>query len=342
LQGQAVVEVLLANGADASREDSQGQTPLFLAAKTGRRKLVELLLDSAGPSALLHRDLQQRTVLHCAALAGASGVVQFLLWRGAARDARDVTSRTPLDYAEGEGHTEIIELLTSPHSGPDPGKFELPPDGGQIEGDGVEETAGDNGAALGAALGCSASFLVLCCVCYVARRKRAKVSTYTDHRSHGDSHLGPEIILESLKMSGSTHSTKGVGPQAERSPVTKARNYKRHVAPVTDGCESQTLKSLEQGEGRSKKPKEEGTRSPVLAIKPYVAGPEHAISWLQTRTRTPASAPAIESEMPVRPKVIGRAAKTPTQPRVSAKPKVAAKPKGRPKNSKTARPVMQP
>eukprot|EP00746_Dinoflagellata_sp_MGD_P168302 gnl/MRDRNA2_/MRDRNA2_99652_c0_seq1.p1 gnl/MRDRNA2_/MRDRNA2_99652_c0~~gnl/MRDRNA2_/MRDRNA2_99652_c0_seq1.p1 ORF type:complete len:561 (+),score=105.99 gnl/MRDRNA2_/MRDRNA2_99652_c0_seq1:214-1896(+) len=173
--GEAMLSVLLAHGADASYLDSKGQSPLFLAVATDRSPLVAALLE-ASPTALHHQDFQQRTPLHHAALRGARSVVKLLLKHGARLDVRDIAAKTPLDYAMDEGHTKIALLLTPRDK--DEFDFQLPPNGGLIEGGLIDDSKhGDGHVVLGGVLGGLASVCLLCiaCICVRARRRRCKV-----------------------------------------------------------------------------------------------------------------------------------------------------------------------
>jgi hypothetical protein len=171
--GKAMLAALLAYGADASRLDSKGQAPVFLAVAADRQQLVSALLE-ASPNVLNQRDAFMRTPLHHAAFKGAVSVVKVLLKHGAILNVQDDASKTPMDYAKEEGHAAIIALLT-PRDPNEQLDFKLPPGGGLVEG-GEQHEPGNDSAELGLALGVTVSFILLCCGCACARRRRAKVA----------------------------------------------------------------------------------------------------------------------------------------------------------------------
>jgi len=107
-----VMELLLANGADANARTSLGETVLMAAAGQGHRDVVELLLTNhAEVNAKAVGDL---TALHMAAANGDKDTVELLLVRGADVNAKDINGHTPLDTAAEKHHTEAVELLSNP------------------------------------------------------------------------------------------------------------------------------------------------------------------------------------------------------------------------------------
>lgn len=219
-QGDEVASVLLAHGANATQEDAQGQTPLYLAAKSNRRDLAAMLLDTAGPSALHHRDLQGRTPLHIAALSGAAAVTKLLLLHRAALDVKDKMARTAIDYAEMEGHTPVIALLTASSADGGPG-WRLPPDAIENSDD-PQEPSGDNAVLLGAVLGGTASFVIMCGVAIIMRRRHAKVAIETEvQRRRYDA---PEVEYLKSTLRPAKPPTQVLGKPSddiEGSPATK-------------------------------------------------------------------------------------------------------------------------
>ena len=128
-----IMEALLAAGADPSLTIENGTTPLMAAAgllqtQGNRSKRLEAVQFSAAwnesDSADAVRFLvahgadinavntSAQTALHCAAYMGANPVVQFLIDKGAAIDARDAQGQTPFRIAEahlnvaGQGITD--------------------------------------------------------------------------------------------------------------------------------------------------------------------------------------------------------------------------------------------
>ena len=111
----AVIEALLAAGADQSLTTDDGTTPFMAAAGLGRSTFrpnqtrgtrsrgaeaaVELLLAAgADINAVNEADF---TALHGAAFRGLNEVVEYLVLQGADIDARDFRGRTPFRLAEG-------------------------------------------------------------------------------------------------------------------------------------------------------------------------------------------------------------------------------------------------
>ena len=58
-------------------------------------------------------DKDRWTLLHYAARYGQLETVKFLVERGANINAKNNYRKTPLDIAKEEGHTEIINVLSS-------------------------------------------------------------------------------------------------------------------------------------------------------------------------------------------------------------------------------------
>lgn len=94
----------LANGVD-----SNGMTPLHLAALSGFPGIVWLLLKyKANVNARAHNGM---TPLHAAAMAGHTDVAELLLVRGALVNARDELGNTALYVASWDGQIEMVRLL---------------------------------------------------------------------------------------------------------------------------------------------------------------------------------------------------------------------------------------
>lgn len=85
---------------------------LFQAAATGSAALVdELLADGADANAASRNGY---TPLHRAAQNGHLEVVRKLLAHAAARDARTADGNRPADLARRNGHADIVKLLEPP------------------------------------------------------------------------------------------------------------------------------------------------------------------------------------------------------------------------------------
>jgi uncharacterized protein len=100
---------LITAGAGVNEPDSDGDTPLMLAAAQGHTDIIVALLRK-GADASLHND-QGETALHQAAHGGHLGVIEALLATGAHVDARDNGGSTPLMCATFGGHANVAMAL---------------------------------------------------------------------------------------------------------------------------------------------------------------------------------------------------------------------------------------
>lgn len=92
-----------------SHADQCGWTVLHQAASAGRSGIMERLILLGAP--LEAGTKTGATALHYAASKGHLGAVELLLRSGARAEALDVKGETPLHRAAAQGHTTIVEAL---------------------------------------------------------------------------------------------------------------------------------------------------------------------------------------------------------------------------------------
>jgi ankyrin repeat protein len=104
-----VIEKLLKSGADASKSDRSGQTPLHWAARGGHADAARLLLERRASVEARSRD--GSTPLHLAAEVDSAAVVSLLLRHGADALAQSKSRRTPLHVAAERGSCSAVATL---------------------------------------------------------------------------------------------------------------------------------------------------------------------------------------------------------------------------------------
>jgi ankyrin repeat protein len=105
----AMLDLLLAYGANANETDAQGNSPLSHAAALGSIDAVERLI-AAGVQ-LDWANQQGMTPLMRAAQVGANAIVRRLIDAGALVDLTDFTGRDALAWAETNGHQRAAAML---------------------------------------------------------------------------------------------------------------------------------------------------------------------------------------------------------------------------------------
>jgi uncharacterized protein len=106
----ALIERLLAAGADAAAANAYGATPMSEAAKIGNTTVIGMLLDAGADVESPGADGQ--TALMIAARGGNVDAARLLLERGAHVDATESWRRqTALMWASAQRHAEVVRLL---------------------------------------------------------------------------------------------------------------------------------------------------------------------------------------------------------------------------------------
>ena len=105
--------ILLRSGIDPKEAKASAKyyeyTPLIWAARDGRKRLVEELVEKG--ARVEDRTSGGYTALHKACVEGHHEVVEVLLQSGAEVDCKDVHGNTPLHIACYQGHLHTVTLL---------------------------------------------------------------------------------------------------------------------------------------------------------------------------------------------------------------------------------------
>jgi ankyrin repeat protein len=102
--------MLLEAGADANAASEEGETPLMVAARTGRIDAVNTLL-ARGADPNVTEDWRGQTALMWAAAEGHAAVIDALVARGAGVHVRSNGGFTPLLFAAREGRIAAVDAL---------------------------------------------------------------------------------------------------------------------------------------------------------------------------------------------------------------------------------------
>jgi ankyrin repeat protein len=112
----AVVDLLLAKGAQVNLKDDNGWTPLMGACKWGHYGISkELLVNHQADVNVANNE--QWTALHWASHGGHANLVTLLLSHNADRSVRNRDGCTPLHLASQQGYEDAVRALLDQHSG---------------------------------------------------------------------------------------------------------------------------------------------------------------------------------------------------------------------------------
>jgi uncharacterized protein len=106
---EKTVRILLAAGAQPDAQDKQGRTALMRASDSGHAGIVAILIKHGAD--VNAADRHQETALMMASSWGYHKVVQTLALGGAACEFPNKHGWTALTFAEDFGHTEVVKIL---------------------------------------------------------------------------------------------------------------------------------------------------------------------------------------------------------------------------------------
>ena len=108
-----VVQYLHRAGSDIQRASDEGLTPLHIAVYKGHLSVVKYLAEIAKADIDFAEFNKGLTPLSIACATGRLDVAKYLIRRGASFEAREISGCTPLVIASGCGHLHIVQYLAS-------------------------------------------------------------------------------------------------------------------------------------------------------------------------------------------------------------------------------------
>ena len=107
-----IVKQHLDAGVDINAKNSDGESPLQLAAQVGQKEILELLISKGAD--INTKDVVGWTPVIEAAREGHKAIVELLISHGALLNTKDsLTGKSALHFAAALGHKEIVQLLIS-------------------------------------------------------------------------------------------------------------------------------------------------------------------------------------------------------------------------------------
>jgi|GEM_PF-2550995 len=106
-----LAELLIGKGANVNTVSSEGEIPIFSAARQGYTRVIDLISQHGGDIMSISKNSHQ-SLMHVAAMKGYGDMVEYLSSKGLDKKLKDATGSTPLDYALRFGHEKIALSLS--------------------------------------------------------------------------------------------------------------------------------------------------------------------------------------------------------------------------------------
>jgi 26S proteasome non-ATPase regulatory subunit 10 len=108
-EGDAIIELLLAKGADSNIKNNASQTALHFAASKANLEVARQLITHMATTRT--KDRRGQVPLHRAAAIGSVPMMKLLLENRSPLNGADIDMMTPLHHACSEGHGDAAVLL---------------------------------------------------------------------------------------------------------------------------------------------------------------------------------------------------------------------------------------